>query len=139
MNPPSIDIKDLLNGDTSLGLTFQTDLHVSYLPDDDDTPNLCVAVFDTPGESPEHGVDADSPAENPGVMVMVRGNIREYSEAYMLANDIKNFLKGESNHNFTLNGTKYVGIWSEGNPIPIGYDDEGRPLFTINFRIKRSG
>lgn len=48
MNAPSVDIKDMLEAESSLGLTFTSDLFVGHEPN---TPDETVTIFDTPGVS----------------------------------------------------------------------------------------
>jgi hypothetical protein len=129
MQAPSLDIKDMLDGESSLGLTFATDLFVSEMPP---TPDLCVCIYDTPGESP----NPDYNYEKPGVQVRIRGNKGSYEEAYNLAQDIRDFLNGK--HNEEINGARYIGIWAEGDIFFVAYDENHRPLLTINFNLHRT-
>ena len=129
MNPPSEDIKDILAAVSSLALTFATDLFVSEMPME---PDQCVCVYDTGGESPE----GDYIYERPTVQVRVRGVKGDYLVAHELAQSIRDTLNGEHNH--TINGARYIGIWGVGDVIFAGYDDNHRPLLTINFRLHRT-
>lgn len=129
MNPPSEDIKDILAGTSSLALTFGTDLFVSEMPAE---PNECVCLYDTGGEDPDPEYDY----ERPTVQVRVRGARGEYKAAHELAQAIRNILNGE--HNYTINGARYIGIWGVGDILFVGYDDNHRPLVTVNFRIHRT-
>jgi len=129
MNAPSMDIKDLLDGESSLGLTFGTDLFVSEMPP---IPDLCVCVYDTGGEPPNPDYDYMKPT----IQVRIRGDKGEYRAAYDLALSIQNFLNGM--HNEEVNGTRYIGIWAEGDVFFIGYDENHRPELTVNFRLHRT-
>lgn len=131
MFPPSEDIKDLLEAESSLGLVSATNLFVSKIPLN--APDECVAVFDSPGMAPEVNYVYDKP----GVQVRVRAEKGKYKNGYSLAADIKTALHATAN--VTVNGARYIGIWAEGDPIPIGSDDSDRPEFTVNFRIHRTG
>jgi hypothetical protein len=130
MNPPSEDIKDILDDASSLGLTFATDLFVSEMPI---SPDACVAIYDTGGEPAE----PDYVYERPTVQVKVRGARGRYRDAHILAQTIRDLLNGM--HNEELNGARYIAIWIETDVIFIGYDESHRPQFTLNLRIHRTG
>jgi hypothetical protein len=129
MNAPSEDVKDMLEAESSLGLTFATDLFVSDTPD---SPDECVVVFDTGGEDPA----AQHTYEKPTVQIRVRGRKGDYLNAYALAGDVKNVLHGLTDE--VLNGARYIGIWAVGDVLFLGQDDNKRPLLTINFRLHRT-
>jgi hypothetical protein len=129
MNAPSIDLKDLLDGESSLGLMFAIDLFVSEMPVE---PDFCVALYDTGGADPE----AAYAYARPTVQVRVRGNRRNYTGAYDSLKAIVDFLHGT--YNETVNSTRYVSIWLVGDILALGYDDNSRPLLTANFRMHRT-
>jgi len=130
MNPPSEDIKDILESSQSgTGLVFGTDLFIGEEPV---SPDQCITIYDTGGPEPQAGYVYDYPT----VQVRIRGNKGAYKETWALADTIKSALHGL--HNESWNGTKYHGIWCQSDIIFIGYDDNSRPVFTVNFRIHRS-
>lgn len=128
MNPPSEDIKDFLI-DGAVG-TFGIDIFISKEPT---TPHACVTVFDTGGENP----DAHLVYDKPTVQVRVRGAKGSYEAAFVTAQAVRAALHGQAN--VVKNGTTYIGVWAVGDIMFIGYDDNDRPLLTINFRIHRTG
>ena len=127
MNPPSEDIKDMLV-DAGIG-TFGADLFISQMPD---TPNACVGLYDTGGYQPE----ANYVYDRPTVMARIRGDIGGYINAYGKAEDIKGELHGLTNE--TWNSTRYVQILCQSDIMFLGYDDNNRPLLSINFAIHRT-
>ena len=129
MNAPSLDIKDYLDGESSLGLAFGTDLFISEMPP---VPDSCVCVYDTGGENP----NPDYNYEKPTIQVRIRGAKGKYLDAYNLAQDIRDFLNGK--HNEEINGARYIVILCEGDIFFVGYDDNHRPLLTVNFRLHRT-
>ena len=129
LNPPSEDFKDMLEGESSLGLVFATDLFINKMPS---SPDNVVSIHDASGESPE----VNYTYEKPGVQIRVRGAKGGYKAAHEQAQDIRNFLHPTGN--LTINGARYVGIWAEGDIIPLGDDDNERPLFSMNFRVHRT-
>lgn len=131
MNSPATDIKDMLDASAAaLGLTFATDLFVGQMPD---SPDKCICVYDTGGYDPESGTER---YEKPTVMVTVRGARMGYVAGWALAQDIKDVL--HRLHNETWNSTRYIAIWCVGDINHIGFDQNQRPKFTINFRIHRT-
>jgi len=132
MNPPSVDIVDMLEmyGDSSgTGLSFKTNLFVGKEPN---KPDDCVTIFDTPGFPPALGL-TDQGYEYPSVEILVRS--RDYLSGWDLANRIKDALHGR-NHE-TWNGTLYTVISCVNGPNLLDWDDNGRVHFSINFNIQR--
>ena len=131
MNPPSEDVKDILESSVAAtGLTFGTDLFISSLPD---SPDHCVGIYDTGGIEPEHNYTYFRPT----FQITVRGKKQSgYREAWKMAETVRNVLMAI--HNETWNSTVYVGIWAQTDILFVGYDDNKRPLLTVNFRIHRT-
>lgn len=129
MNPPSEDIKDILEGTSVLALTFGTDLFISEMPP---TPDQCVCVYDTGGYDPE----VNYTYERPTIQIRVRGAKGDYIAAHALTQSIRDTLNGE--HNYTINSARHIGIWTVGDVLFVGYDDNHRPLLTVNFRLHRT-
>ncbi|HDS00518.1 MAG TPA: hypothetical protein ENO22_05660 [candidate division Zixibacteria bacterium] len=129
MNAPSHDIKDILGADSSLGLVFRTNLFVSEMPA---SPDECVAIYDTGGSDPEENFVY----KRPTIQVRIRGAKGKYRDAYALAKDIQDSLHVVAN--YTINSTRYIAIWAQGDILFLGYDDNHRPLLTVNFRMHRT-
>ena len=132
MNPTSQDVKDMLAAQPALSLTFATDLFVSEMPDDPVVPDRCVAVHDTGGFAPE----ANYNYEKPTVQVQVRGARGGYRAAHQLMQAIRDEIHGDAN--VTWNGTRYIGIWAQGDILSLGYDEKQRPLLTLNYLLHRT-
>ena len=126
MNAPSQDIKDILVAD-GIG-TFGTDLFVSKQPS---TPDAVVTVYDTGGFAPE-GTTSD---HYPTVQVLIRGDQNSYRTTYTKAENVRDSL--HRLHDETWNSTKYIAIWAMSDIIFVGYDENERPEFSINFRMHR--
>ena len=129
MNPASEDIKTLLDGDSSLGLVFMVNLFISELPE---TPDNCVAVFDSPGLAPALHTEW----KQPGVQIRIRGDKGAYRAAHLLAQTIGDLLHGI--HNETVGATRYALIQQMGDVIPLGRDQLERPELSMNFQIQRT-
>lgn len=133
MNAPSEDIKTILEAESSLGLTLATNLFISEMPDNDESPDECVAIMDSGGETAE----PDYVYQKPFVSIQVRGNRGDYTVAYALADDIRTALHGLANYEIA-SSARYIGIWCEGDVIAVGRDQKKRPMFTVNFRMHRT-
>lgn len=128
MNTVAQDIKVILDGDSSLGLTFGTDLFVGLMPT---TPDTCVSVIDTGGLEPTVG-----PYYYPTAQVLVRAGVGLYdtaaSLAYSLIDKLHRYYGQPDSSSYY-----YTGIWAVGDPVFLGLDEANRPMFSINFRIQR--
>ena len=130
MNSPAYDIAAMLDGDSALGLTLATDLFIGEIPGT--VSGRCVAVYDSGGEPAQSGYKY----ERPYVQVRVRGAKGGNQSAFSLAESIATFLHDTAN--YTINAARYVGIWKLDEPGFVGWDDNRRPLYTVNFRIHRT-
>lgn len=128
MNPPSIDIKDILEA-AGIG-TYGTDLFVSTIPE---RPDAAVGIIDTAGLSP---LPVDYIYDRPSVQIIVRGTANGYLAAYSKAESIKRAL--HALYNETWNGTRYIVILAETDILWIGPDERNRPQFSLNFSINRA-
>jgi hypothetical protein len=131
MNPPSVDIKDLLIANGTLGLTLGTNLFVSEIPE---TNALAVGVYDYPGEGPE----LEYTYERPNVQVQVRGGKvgGAYVAAHQMAQRIRDVLIAQRRP--VINGARYILITCLSDVGFVGYDENHRPQLTVNFRIHRT-
>jgi hypothetical protein len=130
MNAQSEDIKDILEAESSLGLTFATDLFIGKEPD---SPDDTVTIFDTMGFPDDMTYDATEIYERPSIQIRVRSN--DYMTGMALAKDIKDSLHGRGNE--TWNGTLYAVIRSVGGPALMDWDVSDRARFIINFNLQR--
>ena len=131
MNVSSEDIKDMLEEESSLGLTFATDLFIGREPA---TPNNCVTIFDTLGGGPQLTMgDDNDDYYNPSIQIRVRNN--SYITGWNLANDILISLHGRADE--TYNETLYTLITCTSGPALLDWDDNNRARFIINFYLQR--
>lgn len=129
MNAPSEDLRDILAGTSSLALTFATNLFVSEMPS---APDNCVCVYDTGGFEP----DSNFTYERPTVQIMVRGAKGAYFSAHEQAQEIRDVLTATINH--TINGARYIAIWCQSDVLSLGFDNNHRPMLSVNFRMHRT-
>jgi len=132
MNPSSVDIKDILEAESSLGLTFGTDLFVGLEPA---TPDDCVTIFDTPGQPPVLTLGGQSGEGYffPAIQIRVRNN--SYTTGWDVINDIKTTLHGLNNE--TWNGTIYDVVKCNGEPFLLNWDENERARFVSTYNIFR--
>jgi len=130
MNAPSVDIKDMLVADTSLSLTFATNLFVGKEPG---KPDNCTTIYDTPGFPPYLGLGGEVGYEYPSVQIIVRNT--KQATAWDLIERIKDSLHGR-NHQ-TWNNTLYMLIACSSGPALLDWDDNGNVRFVINFNLQR--
>jgi hypothetical protein len=130
MNPTSVDIKDMLEGQSSLGLVFADNLFVG---DEPDLPDNTVTIFDTPGGPPLLCYYETPIYDYTTIQVRVRNN--SYLNGWDMINDIKNFLHGKDNE--IVNNTDYQVIVCVGEPFLLDRDENNRFRFVVNFDVQR--
>lgn len=130
MNASSEDIKDMLLDESSIDLTFATNLFIGKEPP---SPDNTVTIFDTWGMTPQLTMDpGEAPYERPSVQIRVRN--REYLAGWNLINNIYTLLHGRAHE--TRNGAVYEVITST-SPMHLDWDDNRRARFIINLNIQR--
>jgi hypothetical protein len=98
-------------------------------------------VSEDGGVSPEIRESAgigDSALEDPGVMVTVRAKAWDGDASRAKADAILSALHGQRNIVLFAGSDTYLRIRAQTpEPIFAGFDDQGRPLHTISFRMLR--
>ena len=125
MNPPSADLKDILEANTSL--VFGTDLFIGMAPT---APDNVVVLRDSGGAAPE----AQYVYDYPTVQVYVRNNA--YLNGWNQANTVKDCLHAIAGE--VWNSTKYVQILASTEIMYLGVDENDRAEFSLNFTIHRT-
>jgi len=129
MNAPSEDVKDMLEDESSLGLTFGTDLFVGKEPPE---PDDCVTIFDTYGSPPLMTLNSVG-YFYPSIQIRVR--CRNYRTGWALIQDIRTVLHGKANE--TWNATLYTVIYCSSGPALLDWDENDRARLIINFNLQR--
>ncbi len=130
MNAPSVDIRDMLEDVSALGLTFADNLFIGKEPAE---PDDCVTIFDTPGFPPLLTLDGDGGYYYPSINIRVRS--KSYVTGWDLANDILLVLHGKEHE--TWNATLYTVIYCSSGPTLLDWDENKRVRFIINFNLQR--
>ncbi len=113
---------------TDTTLTLGTNLFLGRMPD---SPDTCVAIYETGGNAPTDvfGADTAPPIENAGVMCHTRAS--SYSDCQSLAVDIMKTLTKVINE--TLTSTTYYKIEAVQSPFGLERDEQERMIFSCNF------
>lgn len=130
MNATSIDIKDILEAESSLGLAFGTNLFIGKEPA---TPVNCVTIFDTVGGLPQLTLAKGEDYYYCGIQMRVRDV--NYINGWSLITDIRTILHGRGPE--TWNGTLYTVIRAINEPALLDYDEKDRPRFVVTFEGQR--
>jgi len=133
MNAPSKDIKDILIADSSLGLTYLTDLFIGVEPTVKASQADVVTIFDTSTQAPEILLDGAGDYDYTSVQIRVRDT--DYMTGWALIDSIKTSLHGRAQE--TWNGTLYSVIYCSSGPAFLDRDENNKPRFIINFNIQR--
>jgi hypothetical protein len=130
MNATSEDVKDMLVNDSSLALTFGTNLFIGMEPA---KPRDVVTIFDTPGFPPYLGL-TDTGYEYPSVQIRVRSHA--YMDGMDIIERIKNSLHGRAQE--TWNDALYSVIYCSSGPALLDWDENANAIFIINFNLQRT-
>ncbi|MEE9356487.1 MAG: minor capsid protein [Methylococcaceae bacterium] len=133
MNAPSVDIKDILEAESSLGLTYSTDLFIGKEPTSQESQDNCVTIFDTGEFPPQLTLTKGENYYYPTIQIRVRNNA--YITGYNLINNIRDALHAR-NHE-TWNNTVYELIECASGPAFLDWDENKRARFIVNFNIQR--
>lgn len=130
MNALSEDIKDMLADDSTLALTFGTNLFIGTEPKD---PDDCVTIFDTPSFPPDITLDKVNDYYNSSCQIMIRDG--DYPTGMTIARNIMVYILNRVGE--TWNATLYTVIRATGEPSFLDRDQNNRPRFIINFNCQR--
>lgn len=129
MNPVSVDVKDILEADSGLGLEFGANLFVGKEPD---KPNECVTLYDTGGKGPRSTFEKSEKYYYHRLQVRVRST--SYLSGMTLAQEVMDVLHGLGHEEW--NNTTYELIRAISSPLLIGRDG-GRIIIVVNFDVQR--
>lgn len=134
MKPSSVHIKDMLESESSLALTFGTDLFVGREPTSRDAQDNVVTIIDTPG-GPIHltNTKENSDYQYPTVQIRIRNN--DLVTGWELAEDIVASLHGRAGE--TYDGVYYSLVRCTSGPAALMWDENERVVLVINFEIQR--
>jgi len=93
------------------------------------SPNDCVTIYDTGGGDPFPDIEFYDTS------IQIRVRDTKYTDAYAKQNQIREALIIPTT--FEINGTRYIGVWNQGDIISLGKDQNNRAILTSNYRIER--
>lgn len=104
-----------------------------------DTPDHQLVITADGGGTPEiwaaSGI-GDQARQTDGVQIMCRSDPGDGDQAYDVMADVYEALHGLLDT--TLGSTTYIGVRARtGGPIPLGFDDKGRALFSCSYLLHR--
>lgn len=109
--------------------TLGTNLFLAVMPE---TPDTCVAVYENAGSSPSFTMGAAPFAiDRPLIQVICRSARSDYPGARDKAESIRYLLGAVTEQ--TLSGVHVMRIESQGSIVPMGEDENQRPMVSVNF------
>lgn len=113
--------------------TLGTNMFLGFLPD---TPDACVALYETGGQEPVRAMRsaAGQPvASRPRLQVVCRADQYNYQTARAKSKAVAALLDGLGDT--TLSGTRYLWVGAVQEPFLMGRDDSGRVQIAQNFDV----
>lgn len=112
--------------------TLGTNLFLAVMPE---SPDALVAVYETSGSAPQETMGAAAWAiDQPSLQVICRAARGDYPGARDKAVTIRGILAAVVET--TLSGIHVMRISSQGSVLPMGEDENGRPMVSINFQCQ---
>lgn len=109
--------------------TQGTDIFLAVMPE---TPDACVAVYENAGNRPEFTMgSAPWAVDRPLIQVICRGARSDYPTTRNTAEAIRALLG--SVMNTTLSSVPILRIEPQGSVVPMGEDENQRPMVSVNF------
>jgi hypothetical protein len=93
-------------------------------------PDRLIVFFDTGGQTPNPRWKLDFLS----VMVQIRGNPNDYTSGWQKGRQVRDFFLGITPQTLT-SGDRIDGITMASELTHVGYDDQKRPIFSVNFRV----
>lgn len=109
--------------------TLGTNLFLAILPE---SPDVCVCVYETPGLAPHLTMGTAATAvDQPGLQVITRAARGDYPAARDKAHAIRALLGAVTET--SISGIHILRISPDSSLLPMGEDENGRPMVSVNF------
>lgn len=109
--------------------TQGTDIFLAVLPE---TPDTCIAVYESVGNKPDFTMgDAPWAIDRPVIQVICRASRSDYPAARNTAESIRELLSAITEQ--TISTVPVMRIEAQSSVSPMGEDENQRPLVSINF------
>ncbi len=124
----AVGAKDLLvtAGVGTFGATSGWAIFIGKQPT---APHTVVTVYNSGGTNPNPKFLLDFPS----LQVRVRGAPGGYVAAQSKAVEVKDALLGLVSQD--INGDRWDSVTMAGDITPLGYDQQNRPMFSLNFNL----
>ncbi|KAB2335085.1 minor capsid protein [Bacillus mesophilum] len=126
--------KEFIDYLTANGFNVYPD--ANYMPDLEESQLPALFVFGNGGSQS----DPDLPIQFPSFQVIVKGenyksDLTQMDKTEVIAKNLIRFLDNKIGYEIGRNHV-YLSKSMQSNPIPIGVDTMGRPVFSTNFTFK---
>ena len=109
--------------------TLGTNLFLAMMPE---SPDACVCVYESQGYAPMMTMGpAAFAVEQPGLQVITRAARGNYPAARDKAKAVRLLMAGITET--TISGIHIMRISADGSFLPMGEDQNGRPMISMNF------
>lgn len=109
--------------------TLAVDLFLARMPEN---PDVCVTVFEYEGTPPlEAFGNTASSVDRPRIQIKVRASRDDYPTARDKAQAIRDLVGAISNE--TISGISLLRVKPLGGILPLGFDQQDRPIVAVNF------
>ncbi len=133
MSQPDLDVAVAL-ASAGLGLTLGQNIYWGKereVDPDTGVPSKAVFVVNRLGAAPDNYIDESRTpqAREPLLQIVVRSEPQDFTGGYALARSVKDAL-----HDIHLSGYDACRV-TQAEPVPIGENDSGEHLFSLNVHL----
>lgn len=128
MSDIAVGAKDILEA-AGVGTFVATSGWGIYVSKEPSTPNTTITLFNTAGRPPNPKWLLDYPSLN----IRIRGDKGGYQAVEAKAKEVKDALLGLDSQD--INGDRWVSVTMASDITFIGYDNNERPMYSLNFRL----
>lgn len=125
INPPSVDIRQLLIDD---GALTSDQIFVGKSPQQLTTAHT--TLIDNGGSTNPRWLRDET-----NLQALVRGATQDYLSGWEMAQTVKDTILGREQ--FVVNDVLYIRFLLLNDILFIGYDENERPTFSLNFQVVR--
>lgn len=109
--------------------TLGTNIFLAMMPD---TPDTLIAVHESQGQFPDFTMGAAATAvDKPAIQIICRATRSDYPTARDKAETLRLYLGAVTQT--TISGINILRIEPQGGVMPLGEDENQRPMVSVNF------
>jgi hypothetical protein len=132
---PAFDIATYFDGLVTPSLTLGTDLFYSKSPDVVPADSPIVVVLDSGGFDPE--ANKERTHFQPTIQIIIAGSPGKYDVGRLIADQIQTAITNAGFVYVSPDGFTYYGSFQMGDINWLGYNENNRPKWSMNFRLYR--